>query len=204
MESVTLASGEVSRFFAFSLTAAGDPNRLSTATGSSQPIRKERVYSTFQATVFGSGAVTATVIIDATNDDKTGEGRQIPVTLNGSTTVTSGALFNGFVDANGRWVPPVQIGDAISGTGIPAATTVTAVASASSITISNAATATGPGYYPLFTGVDWIKTPLGTITLTSTNFDSDGFTTSAAWRWVRARITAITGTSATVWVAMGV
>jgi len=205
MESVVIASGEVGRFFAFSLNADGSPNRLITATGSSQAIRKERVYSTFQATVTGSGAVSGTVVIDATNDDKTGMGLAIPVGLNSNTTVTSPGLFNGFIDpVTTRWVPPVEIGDLVIGPGIPASTTVASIASASSLTISNPATVTGLGYSPLFQSANWIKTPLATITLTSTNFDSDGFSTSAAWRWVRARVTAIGGTGATIWVVMGV
>lgn len=49
---------------------------------------------------------------------------------------------------------------------------------------------------------DWIT--MGTITLTlSTTRSSDGFASTAAWRNVRARITAISGTNATVSVRMG-
>lgn len=49
---------------------------------------------------------------------------------------------------------------------------------------------------------DWIL--MGTITLTlGTTRVSDGFASTAAWRAVRARVTAISGTNATVSVRMG-
>lgn len=45
---------------------------------------------------------------------------------------------------------------------------------------------------------------MGTITLTlGTTTTADGFASDAAWRWVRARITAISGTDAAVTVLMG-
>lgn len=56
-------------------------------------------------------------------------GSDISCTTNGTTTVTSSAAFG-----------PVSVGALITGSGIPANTYVTAVASTSSITISNAAT----------------------------------------------------------------
>ncbi|MCB0072850.1 MAG: hypothetical protein KDE20_15370 [Caldilineaceae bacterium] len=43
-----------------------------------------------------------------------------------------------------------------------------------------------------------LATVIGTITLSGTTSDSDGFTTDAPWKFIRARITAISGTSATV------
>lgn len=43
-----------------------------------------------------------------------------------------------------------------------------------------------------------VATALGTITLSGTTSDSDGFTTNAPWKYVRARVTAISGTGATV------
>jgi len=52
------------------------------------------------------------------------------------------------------------------------------------------------------TNVDW--TTLGTITLTlGTTQTNDGFVSSASWRWVRARVSAISGTGATVNVYLG-
>lgn len=53
-------------------------------------------------------------------------------------------------------------------------------------------------------GVYWCATPLGTITLSGTTSSTDGFTTNAPWKYVRARVTAIAGTGATVTVYMGV
>lgn len=92
---------------------------ITTTTG--QWLYKDSPNSTFQATVTGTGAVTATVIIDVSND-----------------------------------------------------------------------------------GINAVTTVLGTITLTGTTSSSDGFTTNAPWKYVRARVTAISGTGATVQVYMGV
>jgi len=47
------------------------------------------------------------------------------------------------------------------------------------------------------TTVDW--TTLGTITLTlGTTQTNDGFVSSAAWKWIRARVSSISGTGGTV------
>lgn len=52
------------------------------------------------------------------------------------------------------------------------------------------------------TNVDW--TTLGTITLTlGTTQTNDGFVSSASWRWIRARVSAISGTGATVDAYLG-
>jgi hypothetical protein len=49
---------------------------------------------------------------------------------------------------------------------------------------------------------DWVA--LGTITLTlGTTSTGDGFASDAAWRYTRARISAISGTTATVYCYMG-
>lgn len=109
---VFIKSGKAYNMFA-------DPGVTSTATGPT--IVKDSPFSTFQATVTGSGAVTATVVIDASND-----------------------------------------------------------------------------------GTNWCSTVLGTITLSGTTTVSDGFTTTAPWKYVRARVTALTGTGATVVATMGV
>ena len=54
-------------------------------------------------------------------------------------------------------------------------------------------------------GATWVATPLGTITLSGTTSSSDGFTTSnAPWKYVRARVTAISGTGAVAQVYYGV
>jgi hypothetical protein len=51
-------------------------------------------------------------------------------------------------------------------------------------------------------GVNPVATPLGTITINGTAPQSDGFTTDAPWKFIRARVTAISGTSASVAVNM--
>lgn len=55
---------------------------------------------------------------------------------------------------------------------------------------------------PTPTANDWLD--LGTITLTlGVTSTTDGFTSSTSWRHVRANVTAISGTSASVYVYMG-
>lgn len=104
--------GEVYNMFA-------EPGVTSTSTGNG--IYKIGPKSSFQATVVGTGAVTATVVIDVSND-----------------------------------------------------------------------------------GVYWCSTVMGTISLSGTTSSSDGFVSDAPWKYVRARVTAISGTGATVQVYMGV
>lgn len=53
-------------------------------------------------------------------------------------------------------------------------------------------------------GVYAVTTLLGTTTISGTTSASDGFTTQASWKYVRANVTAISGTSAAVTVVMGV
>jgi hypothetical protein len=99
-----------------------------TATGAGAAHYKDSPHTTFHATVVGTGAVTATVVIEGSNDQ--------------------------------------------SGTG-------------------------GAPQY-------WAKTALATINLTGTGSDSDGVTVSSApWKYIRARVTALTGTGATVNCIMG-
>ena len=112
MANVRVSSGRVYNLIA-------EVGVTATATGDAK--YKDSPYSTFQATVVGTGAVTGTVVIDCSND-----------------------------------------------------------------------------------GTYWCSTALGTITLSGTTSSSDGFTTSAPWKYVRARVTAISGTGATITVLMGV
>lgn len=49
-------------------------------------------------------------------------------------------------------------------------------------------------------GINACNTAAGTITLSGTTIDSDGLTTDAPWRFFRANVTAISGTSAAVTV----
>lgn len=53
-------------------------------------------------------------------------------------------------------------------------------------------------------GIHPCGTVLGTITLSGTVTASDGFTTTAPWKYVRASVTAISGTGALVTAMMGV
>jgi hypothetical protein len=53
-------------------------------------------------------------------------------------------------------------------------------------------------------GTNWAATPAGTITLSGTTSSTDGFTTAASWKFARARVTAVSGTGATVTAQMGV
>jgi len=55
---------------------------------------------------------------------------------------------------------------------------------------------------PTPTETDWLT--LGTITLTlSTTPTGDGFATDSPWRWVRGRVSAISGTGAAVSLWLG-
>lgn len=45
--------------------------------------------------------------------------------------------------------------------------------------------------------------PIGTVTLTGTTSATDGFTSSAAWANIRARVTAISGTGALITATVG-
>lgn len=92
-----------------------------TSTGAGAGVYKDSPYSTFQATVSGTGAVSATVTIEVSND-----------------------------------------------------------------------------------GTNWCSTVMGTITLSGTTSSTDGFTSEAPWKYIRANVTAISGTNATVQVYMGV
>jgi hypothetical protein len=87
----------------------------------------------------------------------------------------------------GNWLPKVgpftTYQAVVSGTGTMGATVV--------IEMSN-------------DGINAVATPAGTITLTGASPQSDGFTTSAPWKYHRARITAISGTGAGVQVWYGV
>lgn len=117
MENVRISSGRVYQLFGTGLNADGN----------GEGTYKDSPYSTFQATVTGTGAVTATVTIQCTNQ----------------------------VNASGE-------------------------------------------------PTNWCTTPLGTIVLTGTTSTSDGFTTAAPWKYVRAVLSNLTGTGAVATCTMGV
>lgn len=53
-------------------------------------------------------------------------------------------------------------------------------------------------------GTNWCSTPLASVSLSGTTSATDGFTTQSPWKFIRANVTAISGTGATVTVLMGV
>lgn len=52
-------------------------------------------------------------------------------------------------------------------------------------------------------GVGWLVDSVSTLSLSGTGIASAGFTSSAPWQFVRANITAISGTNARVTVTIG-
>ena len=202
-ESVSLASGEVGRYFNFGTAAVPQNYFLGATTGVSQPLYGEAVYKTFQASswLIAGGAVTATVNIQGTNDPKTAVGATYSVYTSNSTTLTSGAQFNGYFDQfRNRWVPGVMVGDTVVVNG--QTVTVTAIASASSLTVSAAITSTGSFDATIF-GQLWGLTTALTLTPAGTNFGVADGTLVSAHRWVRASLSALTSTSTYVQIIMG-
>lgn len=129
MEDVRIVSGTLARYMSWGTglsVSTGATSTFQDATTNPNATYKEGPYATFQGIVRGTGAVTATIVIEGSNEATSGKS----------------------VDNN------------------------------------------------------WVV--LGTITLAGTTTASDGFTTAAPWRFVRARVTAISGTGAAVQVLMGV
>ena len=96
-------------------------------------------------------------------------GRVLDILKDATTTVTGAWMFK---DA-----PQASYQAVVEGTGAVTATVV--------IEASN-------------DGINALSTVLGTITLSGTTTSSDGFQTSAPWKYIRARVTAISGTGASV------
>ena len=199
-QSVYIASGDQPRLFDFG-NASAQVNSTTTVQNS-LPIYKQSVFSTFQAILTGTSGLTGTVVIQCSNDDNTGRGFYLggrttagaPVSTASSTTLTSAA--NDFTSA--------LVGALVVGPGIPVGTTVASFVSPSSLTMSASATLTQTNVPVVFYALNWCATPLGTITLSGSTYASDGFTTTAPWRYVRAQVTAIGGVAATISVNMGV
>ena len=201
-ESVSLSAGERTRFFSFGSPAL---NYFTGATsGVSNPIPAEAVYKTFQASsmLIAGGAVTATVNIQGTNDQKTAVGSRFALgCTNGSATVTSGALFAGYYNPmTNEWIPPVMVGDTVLVNG--QTLTVSAIASASSMTVSANVTATG-SLDGIILGQLWSMTTALTLTPAGTNFGVADATLVSAHRWLRASLSALTSTVTVVQVMMG-
>jgi len=207
--SVKIFCGDLPKYFPFGPTAA-----LSTTTNQvSQAIYKESVHSTFQAILTGTGAVTGTVNIQGSDDYWTGSGFEVALcnTTSGSAVVTTAAngYAGGIQTDLGQVTPPVAVGMVVVGPGIPAGAYVLTVTNAGSITLSANATVTASNVALQFFRTNWAATALGTITLTGTisatapSF-TDGFSSITSWRYVRANVSNVTGTGATVQVVMGV
>ena len=199
-QAVYIKSGDQPRAFIFGNQVV--PQTGTTTVQVSLPIYKESVFSSFQAIVQGTGTVSATVALQVTNDDNTGRGfilnnMNAPgslVTTNATTVLTSQG--NNFTQA--------LINSTVSVPGVPVGTTVVSVAASGVSLVMSASATTSATVQGLFFANNWCATAMGTITLTGTNSNSDGFVTSAPWRYVRGNVTAITGTSAVVTILMGV
>jgi hypothetical protein len=72
-------------------------------------------------------------------------------------------------------------------------------------TLSSSWVGTTGVYLVNFSNPYWASTLLGTITLTggAASYASDGFSTAAAWKYVRANVTALTGSNPQLQVWMG-
>lgn len=183
----------------FPWNAPGAATALSTiANANSQPIPKDGTFSTYVAGISGtSGTVSATVVVQATNDPHTA-GADDPSfnpprrnnfvigTTNTSTAITS---------AEGLFRADMNL-DEVYAVGVANGTTMTYV-SPTSATLSAPATVTGTPQ-ARFQSFQWVL--LATITLTGTNHAADGFSTQSDWKWVRSVVSAITGTAAAVTV----
>lgn len=203
-ENVYIKSGEQPRVFAWgNYTSPSTQALVAAGAQPSLPLYKESIYSTFQGIVTGTGAVTATAVVEVSNDDETGRGvvitgRDSPginfTTVNASATITA---VGGRFDQN-------LVNTVIVAPGVPIGTTVSAVAAGGATLTASAAATASATVQGIFYKTNWCATPLGTITLSGTTTSNDGFTSQAPWRYVRMRLTAITGTSAVFRGIMGV
>ena len=99
---------------------------------------------------------------------------------------------------------PLTAGMSVSGLpGLAAGLTITTVTQATLTLSGNFTGATG-NYFVYFTNNYWNATPLGTINLTGGTFTyaADGFTSPYNCRYVRAQVTALTGTAPQLMVFM--
>lgn len=198
-----LKSGEQTRWFAFGPKGTSPQTVTTTTNQTSQPLYKESPYSCFQATVQGTGAVTATVNFKVTNDDNTGRGyifnggsgpgTQITTTSGSATTSAPPGTFNS-----------THVGAVIYAAGVPTGTTVSSIVAAGAGVVMSANATASATVQADFFDTRWVATVLGTITLNGTTQTTDGFTTTSPWRYVQAIVSNVTGTSATVSVLMGV
>ena len=202
-QAVFIKSGDQPRLFPFGTSFAAPPVTSITANQASLPIYKESVYSTFQAILKGTGAITATIAIQCTNDDNTGRGF-VPLGANGPGFAVTTAVSTTLLSPGGQFLQ-AHVGALVEALGVPVGTTIASVTNATTAILSAAATIAATGVQANIRDINWNVTVLGTITLSSTGPSADGFTTTAPWRYVRANVTNITGAGVTgVAVNMGV
>lgn len=198
---VVMKSGEQPRTFSWGTQAV--PASSTTANQASLPLYKEAVYGVFQAIVAGTGAVTATVTFQVSMDDNTGRG-YVFASNNAPGALVSTANTSTTLTANGVTFTQAMVGMTISAPGVPVGTTVSSIAAGGATLVMSAAATATANVQANFFANNWCATALGTITLSGTTSATDGFTTSAPWRYVRAVASNVTGTGATVTVLMGV
>ncbi len=199
-QNVYIKSGEETRAFAFG--PAQNMNLSPLANANSLPMYKESVFSTFQAYIKGTGAITGTCTFYGSNHNGTGRG--IIITGKGRGVTANTTNGSPTLQANGVNFTQNLVGGEIRMLNVPAGTTVSAVAANGlSLTMSGNATATAMNEVMFFDNL-WCATVLATITLSGSGNQSDGFTTQAPWRFVQARWTNLTGTLTETGVLMGV
>lgn len=199
-QAVYIKSGDQPRQFAWG--SQQSPSYSVAAAQSSLPLYKESVCSTFQAIAVGTGAVTATVTLRVTNDDNTGRGF-VPQGANAPSWPVTTANASTTLTANGQQFTQALVGATISAPGVPIGTTVSSIAAGgAALTMSAAATASSNVQCGFFAN-NWCATALGVITISGTGGGTDGFTTSAPWRYVQAIVSGLANVTG-VQVLMGV
>lgn len=199
METVKLVCGQQPVKFTFAVPPDAPPIYTTTTTGFSQPMPKDGIYATYQGVVKGTtGAQTATIVVQCTNDPKTAGQDDIPNQAFQNFAMGTTSASTAVTQANAYFRPDMT-GQQVYAAGVPNGATFTYV-SPSTGTLSANATATAT-VQARFQDINWVT--LGTITLSGTVAASDGFATASAWKWVRVNVSAITGTGATVQVIQG-
>jgi len=195
-DTVRITTGGMPQRFPFNLP--GQPTVTTTTVNTnSAPIPKDGTFATYEGFLQGtSGAQGATMTFQVTNDPHTAgmdDASVNPVqrnnfsinTTNTSTTITT-------VNSEPLFRPDMD-GDEVYAVGVPVGTTMTYV-SATSATLSAAATATSgtKGVQARFQALHWVL--LGTLTLSGTKHAEDGFATASNWKFSRVVVSAISGT----------
>ena len=212
MSDVTIRSGDLINFPFGNLSTT-----TTTVNQASLPIYKSSPWTTVHGIVTSStfGALTATIAIQGTNDIWSGTGFVVNTvaTTSGSAVVTQplGSFAAGVEQLNDQLSPAVAVGMLVVGPGVPVGTYVSVVTNNGSITLSQNCTATSStgGVSLRFFANNWATTALGTITLTGTTSAtapsySDAITSVSTFKFIRANVTNVTGTGATVSVIAGI